>query len=102
MTFRYTILGLCLPLTTGCCWLRLCRNGERWYRLRSGVQQLMMRPREVSSFLPLEDTAARALADRIDRDVTPDGELADLTSLIFKWALECEQPAVEEQLPSFD
>ncbi|XP_043201861.1 probable cytochrome P450 CYP44 [Amphibalanus amphitrite] len=63
-------------------------NGERWYRLRSAVQQLMMRPREVSCFLPLADTAARALAHRVDSDVTADGQLTDLTQLVFKWALE--------------
>lgn len=63
-------------------------NGEVWYRLRSAVQQLMMRPREVSCFLPLADTAARTLALRVDSDVTQDGELADLTTLVFKWALE--------------
>ena len=66
------------------------RNGERWYRLRSAVQRLMMRPREVSSLLPLADAAARALADRVAAEVTPQGELHDLSELVFKWALECE------------
>ncbi|XP_037086331.1 probable cytochrome P450 CYP44 [Pollicipes pollicipes] len=63
-------------------------NGEAWYRLRSAVQQLMMRPREVSCFLPLVDTVSRALVDRVDRDLDDTGQVPELTPLIFKWGLE--------------
>ena len=66
-------------------------NGEEWYRLRSGVQRLMLDLQSVGTFLPLINPVADEFVQRIskirDRDT---GVVESLENEIAKWNLECE------------
>jgi cytochrome P450 len=67
------------------------RNGEEWYRLRSAVQQFMLKPSAVAHFLPLVDGAAQQLVERIAATVgSTGGEIESLRDEIAKWSLECK------------
>jgi len=65
-------------------------NGEEWYRLRSGVQRLMLDLQSVGTFLPLINPVADDFVQRIrvirDRDT---GIVESLYNEIAKWNLEC-------------
>lgn len=64
-------------------------NGEQWYRLRSAVQQMMMRPREVVHYLPLANRVASALTSRLQQLCPDQGVVIhQLERLIYKWALD--------------
>ena len=64
-------------------------NWEEWYRLRSGVHQMMMRPKEVAAYIHLVDDVARDFAQRLD-DVRDDqNRVSDLSMEVSKWNLEC-------------
>lgn len=65
------------------------RNGEVWYRLRSAVHKMMLRPQEVSYYLPLVDSVANAFTDKIEGTVGEDRVVDDLRTLVGKWILEC-------------
>jgi uncharacterized protein YpbB len=65
-----------------------CRNGEEWYRLRSAVQQMMMRPKEVQHYLPLTDEAAKGFVRKIESTKTQSHEVENLRMLVAKWNLE--------------
>ena len=66
-------------------------NGEEWYRLRSGVQRLMLDLQSVGTFLPLINPVADDFVQRIlqirDADT---GAVESLDNEIAKWNLECE------------
>jgi len=66
-------------------------NGEEWYRLRSGVQRLILDLRSVATFLPLINPVADDFVQRIreirDRDT---GIVESLYNEIAKWNLECK------------
>jgi len=66
-------------------------NGEEWYRLRSGVQRLILDLRSVATFLPLINRVADDFVQRIreirDRDT---GIVESLYNEIAKWNLECK------------
>lgn len=72
----------------------LLRNGDEWYRLRRAVQQMMLRPREVSYYYPLQDGVARKLVDRITKEVDDNGSIHNLHHLVAKWILECKEGTV--------
>jgi len=67
-----------------------CSNGEEWYRLRSGVQRLMLDLQSVGTFLPLINPVADDFVQRIreirDRDTSI---VESLYNEIAKWNLEC-------------
>lgn len=68
----------------------LIRNGEVWYKLRRAVQQMMLRPKEVSYYYPLQDGVAERAVERLAGMVVEDGKVPGLSSLVGKWILECE------------
>ncbi|XP_069936167.1 probable cytochrome P450 CYP44 isoform X1 [Cherax quadricarinatus] len=63
-------------------------NGEEWYKLRHAVQQMMLRPREVSYYYPLQDSVARRAVDKVTLSTDDHGYISELHFLVGKWILE--------------
>ena len=70
--------------------LLLCSNDAEWYRLRSAVQQLMMRQKEVEPFLPSVDPVALDFVQHIRTLADPSGQVPDFSTELGRWSLECE------------
>lgn len=66
------------------------RNGDEWYRLRSAVQQMMMRPKAVATYLPFTNAIANEFLARIDKVKQADDTVENFMNEIYKWTLECE------------
>jgi len=74
-----------------CCHCCIYSNGDEWYRLRSGVQRLMLDLQSVGTFLPLINPVADDFIQRILMIRDPDtGIVQSLYNEIAKWNLECE------------
>ena len=68
---------------------RLPSNGEDWYRLRSAIHQVMMRPREVAAYVHLVDDVASDFVQHLE-DLRDDrNRVADFAMEVSKWNLEC-------------
>ena len=66
-------------------------NGDEWYRLRAGVQQMMLLPKAASVFLPSVNMVASDFVDRIKRIRDPQtGEVSNFTNEVMKWTIECK------------
>ncbi|XP_046406719.1 probable cytochrome P450 CYP44 isoform X2 [Ischnura elegans] len=63
-------------------------NGDEWYRLRSAVQQMMLRPTEVHYYLPHISEVASDFVERIREKTKGNGELGNLREEVSKWSLE--------------
>ena len=64
-------------------------NGEEWYRLRSAVQQMMMRPKAVSVFLPQVNEVLDDFMARIQKIRDPSTSfVSGFKNEILKWTLE--------------
>ncbi|XP_068247247.1 probable cytochrome P450 CYP44 [Palaemon carinicauda] len=63
-------------------------NGEDWFKLRRAVRQMMLRPKEVGYYYPLQDGVARQAVDQIQKAVDSNGVVTDLHLLVGKWILE--------------
>ncbi|CAH1791274.1 unnamed protein product [Owenia fusiformis] len=63
-------------------------NGEEWYRLRSAVQQMMMRPKSAAAFLPLVNEVVDDFIIRINQIKTPTGEVLNINNELLKFTLE--------------
>ena len=66
-----------------------CRNDEEWYRLRSAVQQLMLRPKEVVPFLPGVDSVTLDFVTHLKRLRNHSSEVPDFATELSQWLLEC-------------
>ncbi|WKX97369.1 hypothetical protein Q1695_013207 [Nippostrongylus brasiliensis] len=64
-------------------------NGDEWYRLRSSIQQVMMRPQAVQKYLPFTVEVANGLVDHIrkESEKSANGEV-DMRQIAGRWALE--------------
>ncbi|XP_035714356.1 probable cytochrome P450 CYP44 isoform X2 [Folsomia candida] len=65
-------------------------NGDEWYRLRSAVHKMMLRPKEVSYYLPFVDKVAIDFMGRIEQECSKkdDRIVENLRELVGKWILE--------------
>ncbi|KAK7503358.1 hypothetical protein BaRGS_00005279 [Batillaria attramentaria] len=63
-------------------------NDEEWYRLRSAVQQLMMRPKEVVPFLPGVDQVALDFVSHLKQLRNADNEVPNFAVELARWSLE--------------
>lgn len=52
---------------------------------------MMLRPREVSYYYPLQDGVACKAVDRLMTQVDDSGSVHNLHHLIAKWILECKE-----------
>jgi cytochrome P450 len=69
----------------------LSRNGEEWYRLRSAVQQMMMRPKAVTVYLPSVEEVVGDFIQRIKKIRSSDGKIENFKYEAAKWNLECKK-----------
>lgn len=68
----------------------LIENGEEWRRVRSRVQTPMMKPKNVSSYLPEVDQVTLTFVERMASLQKQYGEMPkDFQMELYKWALEC-------------
>ncbi|XP_076039670.1 putative cytochrome P450 CYP44 [Oratosquilla oratoria] len=78
-------------------------NGEVWYRLRHAVHQMMLRPKEVSYYLPLQDGVACEAMERLEEERDAQGHVANLEDFVGKWIHESSAMCVfETSLKSLD
>lgn len=63
-------------------------NGEEWYRLRSAVQQMMMRPKEVTVYIPLVEEVVKDFISHIKQIRNQEGDIQDFRLEAAKWNLE--------------
>ncbi|OWF43587.1 probable cytochrome P450 CYP44 [Mizuhopecten yessoensis] len=64
-------------------------NGDEWYRLRSAVQQMMMRPKEVTVYLPNVQQVAEEFVNNISNSLrAKDGQVHNFRKELAKWNLE--------------
>ena len=69
----------------------ILRNGDEWYRLRTNINQMMMRPKAVTMYLPSVNVVADDFIARL-KEVrsTQTGEVLNFNNEILKWTLECK------------
>lgn len=72
-------------------------NGEEWYRLRSAVQQMMMRPKEVTVYLPQVESVANKFIKRMKKIKDSTGQIPNFKNEISKWNLESSTMTVFEK-----
>ncbi|XP_033746098.1 probable cytochrome P450 CYP44 [Pecten maximus] len=64
-------------------------NGNEWYRLRSAVQQMMMRPKEVTVYLPNVQQVAEEFVNKVSNSLrNKDGHVHNFRKELAKWNLE--------------
>ncbi|XP_076061210.1 putative cytochrome P450 49a1 [Oratosquilla oratoria] len=67
----------------------MLRNNEEWWRVRSRVQTPMMRPKNISYYLPAMDHVALDFMDRISTLRNSKNEVPEnFQNELYKWALE--------------
>ncbi|KHJ94332.1 hypothetical protein OESDEN_05737 [Oesophagostomum dentatum] len=76
-------------------------NGDEWYRLRSSIQQVMMRPQAVQNahfrYLPYTNEVAAALVDHVQNEGEHSGGEVDMRKVAGRWALEAAALTVFEK-----
>ncbi|KAG8236837.1 hypothetical protein J437_LFUL017121 [Ladona fulva] len=63
-------------------------NGDEWYEMRSAVQQIMLKPKEVQHYLPKADGISKHFVERMLKQRTAEGHMNDFHNLTSKWFLE--------------
>ncbi|PAV89566.1 hypothetical protein WR25_11054 [Diploscapter pachys] len=71
-------------------------NGDEWYRLRSAVQQIMMRPQAVYAYLPFTNQVTQSLINHIKNETQRDGQV-DMRRVAGRWSLESAGNTVFEK-----
>ncbi|XP_049783973.1 probable cytochrome P450 CYP44 isoform X1 [Schistocerca cancellata] len=63
-------------------------NGEEWYRLRSSVRHLMLRPKEVHVYFPAVQEIAKDFVSHLENILLVDGKVENLRDEVSKWVQE--------------
>ena len=63
-------------------------HGDDWWRVRSLVQQDMLRPKSAMFYLDSIEEISLQLADKIEESLDDKREIDDLMNLLARWALE--------------
>ncbi|XP_074643631.1 putative cytochrome P450 CYP44 isoform X2 [Tubulanus polymorphus] len=63
-------------------------NGEEWYRLRSAVQKLLMRPKEISAFFNRSFEVIEDLVEHIHNIRDKNNEVENIKNIFSRWTLE--------------
>ena len=63
-------------------------HGEEWWRVRSLVQQDMLRPKSAMFYLSSIEEISLELADKMGDTLDDKSEIDDMMSLLARWALE--------------
>ena len=63
-------------------------HGEEWWRVRSLVQQDMLRPKSAMFYLASIEEISLELADKMEDDLDDKSEIDDVMGLLARWALE--------------
>lgn len=71
-------------------------NGEEWYRLRSAVQQMMMRPKAVTVYLPFVEKVADDFIQRLKKIRVESKLIPNLRNEISKWNVKSAAATVFE------
>ena len=58
--------------------------------MRTAVRQMMLRPKEVSYYLPMQDNTAKLAISHLHNYISSDGTPNCLQDWVAKWILECE------------
>lgn len=68
--------------------IMLCRNGEEWNSMRKAIQAVLMRPQDVSDYLPsvneVADDVIKAIGDNMDSN----GTITHFNNLAGRWNME--------------
>ncbi|CAB3404313.1 unnamed protein product [Caenorhabditis bovis] len=76
-------------------------NGGEWYRLRSAIQQAMMRPQSVQTYLPFSNKVSNDLVDHVQKLQSEKG-FVDMQKVAGRWSLESAgQILFEKSLGAF-
>ncbi|XP_059167587.1 probable cytochrome P450 CYP44 isoform X2 [Physella acuta] len=63
-------------------------NGEQWYRLRSIVQHIMLRPLKSLDYLPAQNKVANDFINKLPSLIENNGEVSNFNRWIARWGLE--------------
>jgi len=63
-------------------------HGEEWYKVRSIVQQDMLRPKSAMFYIESIEQISQELVDLIVRNKDMDGEIDNITDDLYRWSLE--------------
>ncbi|XP_077982434.1 cytochrome P450 10-like [Glandiceps talaboti] len=63
-------------------------QGEEWERVRKPVQQVVMKPQKMQSYIPVLDDIANDFVELMKANLDENGEIADYQNQVYKWALE--------------
>ncbi|XP_005097413.1 probable cytochrome P450 CYP44 [Aplysia californica] len=63
-------------------------NGEQWYKLRSVVQQVMLRPQKAFDYLPMQNEVANDFISKIESILDENREVPHFNRWVARWGLE--------------
>ncbi len=66
------------------------RQGDDWHRVRSPLQQLLIKPRSALRYLPKMDKCAQDFVDLMKATKSANGEVPEFQQTMYRWAIECK------------
>ena len=63
-------------------------NGEDWYRLRSVVQKIMVRPQKAMDYLPVQNEVSNDFVSKLALIINDQGYVKNFNMWICRWGLE--------------